>query len=572
MPKPSDEPISTKSMGGALSSLLVAEESRWFYRVLISFLVLVGSAFVVVGSIRLERSLYDKKDDLLASSIVYLSFGLLILIAAFGVYQLRRFLRRVQEVTADHLAGEIASLSEDDFEGFDRVRRLRERKDQEDFERNLEATFVVERLEAGNVTLFLRADWVLQPGVNVLLGRNGYGKSLILRALAGLLQRDEEATAPFFKESAESADSVIEVRLKRSGQDELIRRNAVRFSESIGKVPLLAIPDSRFLDRSQETVGPGDGDTADLRAYGAHHFLYHRPYVSVIQGFLYEICLDYWEHGQRLDLPVFQFLEHCVLRLTGFKFRFASIVRRGRTNFVIKVFTEGNQEPLPIQYASQGTLSVLAMFGLIRSYLRSFSRTPDDGLVQSGSAIVIIDEADAHLHPTWQQKVPSLLKELFPRVQFIVSAHSPLFVAGCWRGEVAVLRRCDPGSPESGFKVEKLERDFVGATAAEIYEQVFEVEELDDTYLKYATKATLRMQHSERINELYERRASKGLSQSEEQELRQLNEESRRIHRAIDVKQRRRQEGEKDLQIAELQSEILKLKNQLATGSEVRES
>ncbi|EAK4079321.1 hypothetical protein CJ283_08085, partial [Campylobacter jejuni] len=44
--------------------------------------------------------------------------------------------------------------------------------------------------------------------------------------------------------------------------------------------------------------------------------------------------------------------------------------------------------------------------------------------------IVVIDEIDVHLHSDLQSKVlPSLIK-LFPKIQFIVTTHSPLFVLG----------------------------------------------------------------------------------------------------------------------------------------------
>lgn len=39
--------------------------------------------------------------------------------------------------------------------------------------------------------------------------------------------------------------------------------------------------------------------------------------------------------------------------------------------------------------------------------------------------VVIIDEVDAHLHVTWQQRIGGWLKAHFPNVQFIVATHSP---------------------------------------------------------------------------------------------------------------------------------------------------
>lgn len=44
--------------------------------------------------------------------------------------------------------------------------------------------------------------------------------------------------------------------------------------------------------------------------------------------------------------------------------------------------------------------------------------------------LVVIDEIDTHLHPTLQHDVLPELISLFPKVQFIVSSHSPLFLLG----------------------------------------------------------------------------------------------------------------------------------------------
>ena len=46
------------------------------------------------------------------------------------------------------------------------------------------------------------------------------------------------------------------------------------------------------------------------------------------------------------------------------------------------------------------------------------------------TGLVIIDEIDAHLHPTLQYSVVPKLIKLFPKVQFIISSHSPLFLLG----------------------------------------------------------------------------------------------------------------------------------------------
>ncbi|MFN0201867.1 MAG: AAA family ATPase [Bacteroidia bacterium] len=44
-------------------------------------------------------------------------------------------------------------------------------------------------------------------------------------------------------------------------------------------------------------------------------------------------------------------------------------------------------------------------------------------------AIVLIDEIDTYLHPKWQRKVLSVLMQAFPKVQFVVTTHSPLVLS-----------------------------------------------------------------------------------------------------------------------------------------------
>jgi ABC-type multidrug transport system ATPase subunit len=538
--------------------LLVSRELRWTSRLFFGFLLTVGVVFLCLG---LFRAYEIRRDSgfvpftfVLTNILPSVSLGFGVLIMAFGLRAVRQYLVRVQEAAAEQIATiKLGELSETHFEEFDRVRQLREQKAQKDFERNLTSRFVLEHLEIRGTPLFSAAVWQLQPGINVLLGRNGYGKSVLLRALAGLLQHDEEVTGSLLAGANDAADGQLVLRLTRDGEEVVIRRNPFRFAESVGKVPLLAIPDSRVIDRSQQVVMAPAAEAVDLRREGADHFLHLLPYGSVIQSLLYELCLDYWEHGRNFDRPSFRFLEECMRRLTDSEFRFHSITRKGRTGFEITVLNEGSGTPLPLQNASQGTLSLLALFGLVRSYLQSFAPKSEDA-VQSAPGVVLIDEADAHLHPAWQQKVPTLLRDLFPNVQFVVSAHSPLFVAGCWNNEVAVLRKAK--SRAGGFAIEQLDRDFVGATSGELYQEIFGIEELDDTFLEYSKKATRRETLSDRINELANRQEQGALSAAEEDEFRSLTEESRRIRRVVEVKEQRRLEGDKDLRIADLEAQL----------------
>ncbi len=357
-----------------------------------------------------------------------------------------------------------------------------EQRDLAKFERNVRSRVCATALRLEGIEMFADQTWELNPSVNILLGRNGFGKSLLLRILAGMLQADLDASGDLFQGRGLRGRITLEVS-RGSDEREMLARDRSAFERaSIGKVPLLAIPDARFMDQSSTTVS--DPGAVDLVADGALHFLRRRPYQAVVDGLLSGLALDYYEHGS-FEQPSFSLINEALARLTGQSFRFTKIERVGRTASRIWIRPDGLDRDVEIQQASQGTLSTVAMVGMIDAFLRELAdaRRAPDGEACNEHAIVLIDEVDAHLHPLWQQKVRNLLTDLFPNVQFLLSAHSPLIVAGCGPGEVSVLRR-----EKQGFAVEHLRDDFVGVSAQHLYEQVFEVEDIDETFVEYALK------------------------------------------------------------------------------------
>jgi energy-coupling factor transporter ATP-binding protein EcfA2 len=77
---------------------------------------------------------------------------------------------------------------------------------------------------------------------------------------------------------------------------------------------------------------------------------------------------------------------------------------------------------------------------------RMFARYPNSVNPLGESAVVLVDEIDLHLHPRWQRSLVGHLTELFPRTQFIVTAHSPLVVQSVGTdANIAVLRREQDG-------------------------------------------------------------------------------------------------------------------------------
>jgi predicted ATP-binding protein involved in virulence len=60
-------------------------------------------------------------------------------------------------------------------------------------------------------------------------------------------------------------------------------------------------------------------------------------------------------------------------------------------------------------------------------------------VLQQSPGIVLIDELDVHLHPKWQRRVATNLKETFPRIQFVCTSHSPQVIGEVTPEEIRLL-------------------------------------------------------------------------------------------------------------------------------------
>jgi hypothetical protein len=126
------------------------------------------------------------------------------------------------------------------------------------------------------------------------------------------------------------------------------------------------------------------------------------------------------------------------------------------------LFVDGNGFPVPVEELSDGYRSILSMtFELIRQLAATYGPKrvfhPKDPTKVNVPGVVLIDEVDAHLHPTWQRRVGLWFREHFPKVQFIVTTHSPLV---CQAAEVGTVWRLPrPGTDEEARQVTGVELD-----------------------------------------------------------------------------------------------------------------
>jgi predicted ATP-binding protein involved in virulence len=94
-------------------------------------------------------------------------------------------------------------------------------------------------------------------------------------------------------------------------------------------------------------------------------------------------------------------------------------------------------ETLNIAQLSQGEKSLMALVGDIARRLAMLNPALENPL--AGKGIILIDEVDLHLHPSWQRSLCDRLTETFPQCQFVLTTHSPLVISDCKHALVYTL-------------------------------------------------------------------------------------------------------------------------------------
>lgn len=116
---------------------------------------------------------------------------------------------------------------------------------------------------------------------------------------------------------------------------------------------------------------------------------------------------------------------------------------------------------IPFESLSDGYRGVIkivsdiaARMCILNPYLKedTFTQTP---------GIVVIDELDLSLHPSWQKRIVKLLEELFPKVQFICASHSPFIIQSLREGQLISLDS-EIKDEYSGQSIEDIAEDIMG--------------------------------------------------------------------------------------------------------------
>lgn len=371
--------------------------------------------------------------------------------------------------------------------------------------------FCIDTFNIQNHIFFEKFTWNLNPRLNIVSGKNGYGKTLLLRMLSFMaINRTtqsfdivEELRNELFSERKgdiaelgimrEELETKICIREHQYLENELgywkyfSRKNKGFdwYGKNIFDVahvnPLIVISATRFINSQNKSIAQGE-HTDNFILQCNQDFLTHGTCNTLLDALLSEIVTGEEKTPEKLaEIPIVRLINR-IFESLGLSFRLYSVGVNPRNTFRKILYVvpdikhpEAEKNKIPIQKASTGIISILTIVGFIYKGLESYyysldaSQKPDK--IEEAYGTVIIDELDAHLHPTLERDLLRVLLDVFPNVQFIVASHSPLLELDAENGQVVRL-----GYNETTGKhtLEVKEHSFWGLPYREIYREVFD--------------------------------------------------------------------------------------------------
>ena len=293
------------------------------------------------------------------------------------------------------------------------------------------------------------------PNVNLLLGDNGSGKTTVLQAIAlaslGPAARESQLPlrkyARFASGKTKSAArqpqaTTIVASLRLHAQD----GPAHEWAESLLRFkPLRELEGLEFDDTSHEAsfwepVFESQNDAFFCAAYGATRrvdtgespdrgaapkttFLRGQRLQSIFQDSFALFPLAYWlpqlkSENKGRYTQVVDLLNHL---LGPGHYRFTEEIKESEY-----LFERGGMR-VPFRSLSDGYRAFIAWVADLLYHV-CYGCPSGKKLIES-AGVVLVDEIDLHLHPKWQMQVVNTVARALPRMQFVLTSHSPLIAS-----------------------------------------------------------------------------------------------------------------------------------------------
>jgi predicted ATP-binding protein involved in virulence len=347
---------------------------------------------------------------------------------------------------------------------------------------------IVTRLKLANLRAIEAAEFRFQPGLNLIVGVNGVGKTSVLDALSvclsaitkqtnGLRGRAETFATEDIRMKAEALTVECEVRIGDREYAFVVHKPRTTSSPRISKagMPREQVHDTperaEFLAGEPSRVSgnqPGGRPLAVLFSTSRAVPTERAPAKSVAAGGVAAAFADAfadrelrlgefaaWMRVQQALQPERRAARHALAAFQETVTRFLpgySGLRLGGDDHR-QLWIDRGESSIPVRQLSDGERGTLALvLDLTRRLAQANPNLSDPGA--EAGAVVLIDEIDLHLHPKWQRQIIHNLRAAFPRCQFVVTTHSPQVIGEVEHDRIQVIAAGQVYSPTHSYGVD----------------------------------------------------------------------------------------------------------------------
>jgi predicted ATP-binding protein involved in virulence len=155
---------------------------------------------------------------------------------------------------------------------------------------------------------------------------------------------------------------------------------------------------------------------------------------------------------------------------------------------VVIRFANGDQQPF--MNLSDGQRSMLALVGDLAQKAATLNPHLGADVLQRTEGVVLIDELDLHLHPTWQRHVIEDLRFTFPKLQFIGTTHSPFLIQSLRSGEELLMLEGQPTAKLGDLSIAEIAEGLQGVPDTSVSARYSEMKDTAKTYLQQLEEAS----------------------------------------------------------------------------------
>lgn len=367
----------------------------------------------------------------------------------------------------------------------------------------------IDHLSVTNFKNFAELSVDFEPGVNLIVGSNGVGKTSILEAvnvaIGGFFASQGSKYARYISlDDVRINERIRQAEASVSARSEFVEgggwtrtfRTATKANDIKGVNPIGKLGREYF---ERYFMNAGDRTIAPLISYYSTQRLFrdsnnsekqkYDPHVGRLNGYL--LCLretaikgvlEEWlrnavvRRASKIANQIFdadiilENVEQAVKQTLKFALDIPNEVDLRiypDIEYDNEIFVRyDSNHDLPLSYYSDGFRNLVYL--VIDLVWRASQLNPWltlEGLREI-QGVVTIDEIDLHLHPRWQMKAVDILLLFFPNVQFFITTHSPTVVSNLQKGCLYVVDETGIVKHKDDFfgkQVDNIMRNILGA-------------------------------------------------------------------------------------------------------------